>query len=94
MKLADKHLEIAEPNSQEPSFEDALRELEEVVSALETGNVPLEQSIALLQRGMTLAEQCDNTLTQAEAALEQLVATAEGELVTQRIEYDTEEDED
>ncbi|MBV9470562.1 MAG: exodeoxyribonuclease VII small subunit [Abitibacteriaceae bacterium] len=94
MKLKDKDLATEESTGEELSFEDALRELEEVVSALETGNVPLEQSIALLQRGMALAEQCDNTLNQAEAALEQLVATADGELVTQPIEYDTEEDED
>lgn len=77
-----------------PSFEVALQELERVVAALETGNVPLEESIALLQRGMALAECCDQTLTQAETALEELIATADGELVTQRIDYDDDEDED
>lgn len=75
-----------------PTFEVALEELERVVAALETGNVPLEESIALLQRGMALAERCDQTLTQAETALEELIATADGELVTQRIDYDDDED--
>lgn len=77
-----------------PSFEVALQELERVVAALETGNVPLEESIALLQRGMALAERCDQTLTQAETALEELIATADGELVTQRIAYEDDNDED
>lgn len=67
------------------SFEEALRELEEVVNALETGNVPLEQSIALLRRGLALADGCDATLSQAELTLEQLLATPDGELITERL---------
>ena len=74
--------------SESLSFEEALRELEEVVTTLESGQVPLEQSIALLRRGMELAEQCDTTLLQAEATLEQLITTPDGELLTQRIAYD------
>lgn len=69
-------------------FEDALRELDEVVAALEAGQVSLEDSLALLQRGMTLAQQCDQTLASAEATLEQLVATSSGELELQRLAYE------
>ena len=75
-------------------FEDALRQLDEVVSSLEAGRVSLEESLQLLQRGMALAAQCDQTLAQAEATLEQLVATQGGELVAQRMTWDDEEDED
>jgi exonuclease VII small subunit len=39
-----------------------------------------------------LADACDATLSKAEATLEQLVATSGGELVTQRIEWDDDED--
>ena len=83
-------------NGQEatPSFETAMHELEEIVTVLERGNIPLEQQIALVRRGMALAEQCDTTLAQAEATLEQLIATADGELITQPIDYDDGEDED
>lgn len=79
-----------QPSTQSPplAFEDALRELDEVVAALEAGQVSLEESLGLLQRGMTLAEQCDQTLARAEATLEQLVATSSGELETQRIAWD------
>ncbi|HEX8236673.1 MAG TPA: exodeoxyribonuclease VII small subunit [Abditibacteriaceae bacterium] len=75
------------------SFEAALRELDEVVAALEAGHISLEESLRLLQRGITLADSCDATLAKAEATLEQLVATSGGELTTQRIEWD-DDDED
>jgi exonuclease VII small subunit len=52
----------------------------------------LEESLRLLQRGLSLADSCDATLSKAEATLEQLVATSGGELVTQRIEWDDDED--
>lgn len=74
------------------SFEEAIRELEEVVSALETGQVPLEQSIALLKRGTALADLCDETLMRAEASLEELIATPDGELVTRAVAYEDEDD--
>ena len=76
------------------SFEEALRELDEIVGVLEAGNIPLEQSLGLLQRGMALAAQCDSTLSRAEATLEQLVATADGELVTQRVAWDNDDEDD
>ncbi len=76
------------------SFEQALRELDEVVSALEAGQISLEDSLRLLQRGLSLADTCDETLSKAEATLEQLVASSGGELTTQRIEWDDDEDED
>ena len=74
------------------SFEESLRELDTVVSALEAGQISLEESLQLLQRGLSLADACDATLSKAEATLEQLVATSGGELVTQRIEWDDDED--
>ncbi|MDQ3813503.1 MAG: exodeoxyribonuclease VII small subunit [Armatimonadota bacterium] len=70
------------------SFEEALRELEEVVTTLETGNVPIEQAIAQLQRGLALAEQCDATLAKAEATLEQLIASPDGELIVEPMDED------
>ena len=48
------------------SFEDAMRELEKVVSDLERGDVPLEQSIALYERGAQLKQRCQTKLKEAE----------------------------
>lgn len=75
-----------------PSFEDAMRELEEIVAALEDGSAPLDRSITLVQRGQHLAAQCDETLKQAELTLSTLVATDEGELVEQELDWEGEEE--
>jgi exodeoxyribonuclease VII small subunit len=77
------------------SFEDALRELDSVVEQLEAGRISLQDSLKLLERGVALADSCDMTLAQAEATIEQLVASEEGELVAHRLAYaDDEEDAD
>ncbi len=83
------------PDVAELSFEDALRELDSVVAQLEAGRISLEESLQLLQRGVALADLCDETLSKAEATLEQLVATDDGELVAQRLSWgdETEEEE-
>ena len=54
------------------TFEQAFNQLEETVQKLETGNLPLEESLALYQRGMALAKQCGQQLDAAELTIEQL----------------------
>ncbi len=71
----------AKPNSQnvdEMSFEAALKELESIVSRLEQGEVDLEDSIALYERGQTLKAHCDGKLKAAESRLEKIVQGARG----------------
>jgi exodeoxyribonuclease VII small subunit len=51
--------QVEQNPSETLSFEEALRELDEVVSLLEAGQIPLEQSLQLLRRGLELADQCD-----------------------------------
>jgi exodeoxyribonuclease VII small subunit len=48
------------------SFEEAMKQLEEVVRALESGNVALDQSIALYERGARLKAHCEKKLKEAE----------------------------
>ena len=48
------------------SFEDAMKELETVVGQLESGDVPLDQSIALYERGAALKKRCEDKLKEAE----------------------------
>jgi exodeoxyribonuclease VII small subunit len=62
----------------ELSFETAMRELEEIVSALEKGNVDLDKSIALYERGEILKKHCDGLLKSAEARIEKIVQGADG----------------
>ena len=59
------------------SFEEAMAELEALVSRLERGDVPLEQSIALYERGARLKARCAEKLSEAEARIE-LIRAAEG----------------
>lgn len=59
------------------SFEEAMAELESVVSQLERGDVPLEQSIALYERGARLKARCAEKLAEAEARVE-IIRAAEG----------------
>ena len=60
------------------SFEDALRELEDVVRKLESGDVPLDQSIDLYERGDALRQHCQKRLDSAQARIEAIVADRDG----------------
>ena len=56
-----------------PSFEKAFAELEEVVQQLEAGDLTLDQAMALFERGTALATQCNAQLDAAELRVQQLV---------------------
>ena len=60
------------------SFEDALRALEEVVRKLESGEVPLDDSISLYERGEQLRKHCQARLDAAQARIEAIVAGPDG----------------
>ena len=60
------------------SFEAALEELETIVSRLEQGEVDLEDSIALYERGMALKAHCEKKLKGAEMRLEKIVLGPDG----------------
>ncbi|GLI83311.1 exodeoxyribonuclease VII small subunit [Rossellomorea marisflavi] len=62
----------------EPTFEEAIAQLEEIVEKLEEGEVPLEQAIEYYQKGMNLSKYCHDTLQQAENKLTKMM-TDEGE---------------
>jgi exodeoxyribonuclease VII small subunit len=54
------------------TFEKALEELEQIVSKLERGEVPLAESINIYERGDALRRHCDALLKQAEARVEKI----------------------
>jgi exodeoxyribonuclease VII small subunit len=60
------------------SFEDALKELEAIVSRLETGDAALDESIALYTRGEALRAQCEKRLKDAQARIEKITLGADG----------------
>ena len=60
------------------SFEDTMRELESVVGRLESGDVPLEDSIKLYERGAALKAHCQKKLAEAEEKVAQITTDGEG----------------
>lgn len=60
------------------TFEQALVALEEIVQQLERGDVPLDQSISLYERGEKLRSACQQRLDAAQARIEKIVAGADG----------------
>ncbi|CAH1210284.1 Exodeoxyribonuclease 7 small subunit [Paenibacillus plantiphilus] len=55
------------------SFEEAMERLEDIVSRLESGDVPLETAIELFQEGMRLSQLCGTKLEQVERKIEVLI---------------------
>lgn len=66
------------PDISQMSFEQALVALEEIVQQLERGDVPLDQSISLYERGEKLRAACQERLDAAQARIEKIVAGADG----------------
>ena len=69
------------PQIAEMSFEEALRALEEVVRKLESGDVPLDESISLYERGEELRRHCQARLDAAQARIEKIVAGPDGKAI-------------
>ncbi|MGA8615309.1 MAG: exodeoxyribonuclease VII small subunit [Xanthobacteraceae bacterium] len=59
-------------------FERAIEELESIVKRLEEGKVPLEESVAIYERGEALKKRCEDLLRQAEARVEKITLDAGG----------------
>ena len=66
-----------QPDDQALTFEQAYRELEQVVEQLERGDLPLEQALALHTRGQQLAALCSLQLDRAELRVKQLEVAQE-----------------
>ena len=60
------------------SFEKALAELETIVHKLEQGDVALEESVAIYERGQALKRRCEELLQQAETRVEKMTLDSAG----------------
>jgi exodeoxyribonuclease VII small subunit len=61
-------------------FDKALAEFKQVVERLESGNLPLEDSIALFEQGVLLQRRCERMLSEAELRFQRLVESAGGKV--------------
>ncbi|MCX7910170.1 MAG: exodeoxyribonuclease VII small subunit [Endomicrobia bacterium] len=67
-----------EKNKKRYTFEEALKRLEEIVSKLETSEVPLEETISLFEEGMELVKFCNQKLEEVKHKVEMVVRTKNG----------------
>jgi exodeoxyribonuclease VII small subunit len=63
-------------DNQHLSFEAAYAELEDIITRLDSGDLPLEDSVALFERGRKLAAHCQSLLDNAELRVSQLLGDA------------------
>jgi exodeoxyribonuclease VII small subunit len=72
-------------------FEDCLARLEQIVAALETGNLPLEESMKVFEEGVQLARHCARYLDDAERRIEVLAKDEGGTTVTRPFTLESDE---
>ncbi len=74
-------------NTSNLTFDDALQQLEVIVQQLESGKLPLEESMKAFERGVQLGKLCNEKLTNAEKKIELLTRQPDGEVSTQEIPF-------
>ena len=74
--MLDGVTQRSDPGIEKLGFDEALAELQRTVAELEAGGQPLEQALALHERGAALLEHCNRLLTDADLRVRQLVAIA------------------
>lgn len=79
---------MADDNIEQLSFEDALKELEAIVEQLERGDVPLEESIRIYEKGAGLKQHCLGKLNAAKLKVEKIVLDESGSATAQATSLD------
>ena len=67
-------------------FEEAMKRLEEIIHDLESGDLPLEESLKVFEEGMDLIKLCSEKLEEVEQKVTKLVKESEGKYVHQPFE--------
>jgi exodeoxyribonuclease VII small subunit len=76
------------------TFENAISQLESIVSRLEDGDLPLEESLKLFEEGIKLSRFCNQKLNEAQKKVEVLLRTNEGKLEPHPFEPEETRDEE
>ncbi len=77
----------------EPTFEEALSELETIVKLMEEGNLSLDDALAKFEKGIELSRLCSRKLAQAEKRIDLLLCSESGELKLQPVDLPEDRDE-
>ena len=65
-------------NQQNKTFEESMSRLEQIVRAMEQGNVPLEESLKMFQEGTELVRSCGKLLDDAQLQIQKVMTAADG----------------
>lgn len=65
------------------TFEQSMTELEDIVAKLEAGDITLDNSLELFEKGIKLAKSCQKKLDDAEKKVKILTTTDDGEVITE-----------
>ena len=71
-----------------PTFEENMLRLEQIVRAMERGDVPLHESLKLFREGTALVESCGKLLDEAELQVKKIATAADGSPVEENFEYE------
>lgn len=72
-------------NEQNKTFEESMGRLEQIVRAMEQGNVPLEESLKLFQEGTELVRNCGKLLDDAQLQIQKVMTAADGSPVLEEV---------
>ena len=73
---------------QNKSFENNMQRLEQIVRAMERGDVPLEESLKLFQEGTELVRSCNELLDNAQLQVKMIMTAADGSPVEEEFPHD------
>lgn len=68
-------------SKQSKTFEESMNRLEQIVRAMERGDVPLKESLKLFQEGTQLVQTCTKLLDEAQLQIKKVMTAADGSLV-------------
>ena len=74
--------------SNQKSFEENMQRLEQIVRAMERGDVPLDESMKLFQEGTELVRGCSKLLDEAQLKVNTILANAQGEPVQEEFNHE------
>lgn len=75
-------------NRKNMTFEESMQRLEQIVRAMERGEVPLEESLKLFQEGTLLVANCEKLLENAQLQVKKVLAASDGSLILEDFAYD------
>lgn len=73
-------------------FEESMTRLEEIVNQMESGDLPLEDTLRLFKEGMRLSEYCSGALTEAQRKVEVLLKKGDGTYEKEPLDQDEQEE--